>query len=108
MRLTRKKAIELCIEAWTIHAKTGCTKSKLPKKHLQPLNTCWFCEYHSQQIDRNDERGEVGKCKYCPLYQKYKCLCGATMYGKWRDAKTPKIRKKYAKLFLAQIKELKK
>ena len=108
MRLTRKKAIELCIEMWTWLAETGKHKHQWPgwKKYGDINLNCWFCGYHFQQLNRKGENGTVGKCKHCPLWQKYRCLCGKTMYGEWTSALTSRARKKYAKLFLEQIKAL--
>ncbi len=111
MKLTRKKTIELCIEAWEILAETGCTKDDLPEKHREPGFSCWLCEYDEQQRVRYDTFNKF--CKYCPLVRILGVKCEAhlnetqTFYDKWVNAKTPKARKKYAKLFLAQIKELK-
>jgi len=95
MKLSRKKAIELCIELWEWLAKTGKRKENWPewKKYGDILNDCWFCVYVIQH-----KKG----CNYCPLH----CFegCFGTYYGKWDIAKTPRTRKKYAKLFLKQIK----
>ena len=106
MKLTRKKAIELCIEVWTWCTESGALKCDYPysKKQLRyvvrndyPESHCWFCEYCLQHKDNG--------CKGCPLGGENKCEDMA--YEKWDKAKTPRTRKKYAKLFLAQIKELK-
>jgi len=97
MKLTRKKAIELCIELWTWLAKTGKYKEDWPKwkEYGKKLHNCWFCAYKKM-------------CSLCPYYQKYgHCNSADTYYNKWKDAKTSRTRKKYAKLFLAQIKTLK-
>ena len=95
MKLSRKKAIELCIEAWTIHAETGCKKSELPEKHREIHNRCWFCEY-SNQIDES-------LCDSCPLDEGH-IGCNILYFGNWKEAETIEDRKKYAKLFLEQIK----
>ena len=104
MKLTRKKAIELCIEAWTIHAETGCRKSELPEKHRGMCNECWFCEYDERQ--KKLHGGD--NCKHCPLVNllgiKY---CSDSYFGRWAKARFPSTRKKYAKLFLNQIKSIK-
>lgn len=100
MRLTRKKTIELCIELWEWCAKTGKHKTDWPEweKYEDADNSCWFCEYTNKW-----DRG----CKHCPLVKKLGFGCGAEecFYGKWEDARTPRTRKKYAKLFLEQIKQ---
>jgi hypothetical protein len=105
MKLTRKKAIELCIELWTWLAKTGKKKEDWPKwvEYDYTYNDCWFCEYGSQQV----EKYNGCTCQYCPLIKKLDMLCGKSYYGKWSCTKAPKTRKKYAKLFLAQIKQCK-
>ena len=100
MRLTRKKAIKLCIEAWTICAKTGCKKSELPEKHRIINCECWFCEY-------DDQKSPVYKCLKCPLPGNEDLRCEDMYYGKWIEAKQIHTRKKYAKLFLEQIKKIK-
>ena len=102
MRLTRKKAIELCIEAWTILAKTGCTKEELPGKHQGINCDCWFCEYDHQKSPNI-------KCVKClfPGDDSLRCL-EIKAFTKWDDAKQTRTRKKYAKLFLKQIEALQK
>jgi len=97
MRLSRKKAIELCIELWTWLAKTGREKEDWPRWKIYGdyvVNDCWFCEYSK----------EVG-CSRCPLEKKFSLTCGSTFYGNWTRARFPRTRKKYAKLFLEQIKQ---
>jgi hypothetical protein len=110
MRLSRKKAIELCIEAWTIHAETGCTKDELPEKHQEINNSCWFCEYGDRQEKRYASTNtKKSCCNYCPLWKIFKpdgCYDKNCYYLRWSRAKTSRTRKKYAGLFLAQIKEL--
>ena len=102
MKLSRKKAIELCIELWEWLAKTGKFKGEWPewKKYGEVDGYCWFCEYVEQ-------RG--GGCMFCPLMKKLGFGCGQIdcFYSKWEDAETPQTRKKYAKLFLEQIKKCK-
>ncbi|KKL92752.1 hypothetical protein LCGC14_1881560 [marine sediment metagenome] len=106
MKLTRKKAIELCIELWTWLAETGEEKGCWPKwpevedKYGDIQNYCFFCEYTADK---------KGSCKCCPLdyYLGFKCLDKKCYYSKWDDCGSTRTCKKYAKLFLAQIKELK-
>jgi hypothetical protein len=123
MRLTRKKAIELCIELWTWLAKTGAKrKDDWPKWEEYEkssdeyiLNSCWFCEYNERQKNRYNIDIE-DDCRYCPWDKifgvnnesAYGCQeAENSPYDDWRWAKTTESRKKYAKLFLAQIKKLK-
>jgi len=114
MRLTRKKAIELCIELWTWLAKTGKKKEKWPEweKYDVIKNDCWFCEHLIYQQKRNEEYPtKILPCiKYCIYYKKYgKCQDnGKTIFDEWDEARTPEERKKYAKLFLGQIKTLRR
>ena len=110
MRLTRKKAIELCIEAWTWLTKTGKKKRDWPEwekyekygtfsefsDEWEVESDCWFCEYDSQH-----QRG----CCSCPLDGDFN-QCLDMYYGQWDSAKTPRTRKKYAGLFLKQIKSI--
>lgn len=110
MRLSRKKIIELCIMVWTWCARTGKHKSAWPdwdKYDFWVKSDCWFCHF-----DNNTTKGKDrilgGHCDYCPYYEKYgHCDKTGTFYNLWDKAKTPKTRKKYAKLFLKQIKSIK-
>jgi len=114
MRLSRKKAIELCIELWTWLAETGLRKDDWPDwpKYQDTeaiVAYCWFCYYQEQQIERyapDDELNKDNVCRYCPLAS-IRTGCGKddSPYLKWLTAKTPKTRKKYAKLFLGQIRK---
>jgi hypothetical protein len=115
MRLTRKKAIELCIELWTWLAETGKAKEDWPewKKYGEIRHRCWFCEYtvYRESVNKNKEGSICGK--YCPLKVYGGCIGGidgkdGTFYNGWDDAIFPRTRKKYAKLFLKQIKAIKK
>jgi hypothetical protein len=106
MRLSRKKAIELCIALWEWLAKTGKYKEAWPEwdKYGNITCDCWFCEYDERQKKRHKEKRA---CIYCPFRRKWDVHCSKTFFENWEDAKTPRTRKKYAKLFLAQIKEIK-
>ena len=102
MRLTRKKAIDLCIELWTWLAETGKTKEDWPEweKYDPVMSDCWFCEYVNQRKNYSD------RCKSCPYNRKYgHCYNPESYYDCWEDAETPRTRRKYAKLFLEQIKK---
>lgn len=116
MKLTRKKAIELCIELWEWLAETGKRKEDWPEreryqKYCKPVGTsimsnCWFCEYDYQ----HPIKGDYSSCPACPLikHSGFGCEEKGSYYLKWSNAKTLKTRKKYAKLFLEQIKTLRK
>lgn len=111
MKLTRKKAIELCIELWTWLAKTGKKKEEYPDwekyksyclGNLEPLAYCWFCQYSFQRV-----KIIPTGCKYCPYHKRYgHCDKEGSFYFNWGAAVTPRTRKKYAGLFLKQIKTL--
>ena len=117
MKLTRKKAIELCILLWEWLAETGKEKEDWPKwakykNYVLPIGSrvsqlCWFCEY-------SEQKKKAGKaiCDSCPYYETYGACFDPDevegYYKKWEDAKTPRTRKKYAKLFLGQLKALQK
>lgn len=110
-RLTRKKAIELCIELWTWCAKTGRPKEEWPEWEKWEAiygsirNKCWFCAYDRYQSDRYQSYHDDRICTYCPLDRAIQTeLCGQPYYPKYRKAKTRKTRKKYASLFLEMIK----
>lgn len=101
MKLTRKKAIELCIELWEWCAETGRVKHNWPGwkkyKNYKPedFSHCWLCIYT-----------EYRSCHDCPWYKRFgHCLDG--VYEYWDNTTSQSQRKKYAKLFLEQIKELK-
>ena len=114
MRLTRKKAIELCIELWEWLAKTGKIKSEWPEwvKYENIECDCWFCEYQVRQEMRYptaNHYGKNGTCRYCPLTTiNVACEQDGTLYRKWDASITPQNRKKYAKLFLEQIRSIAK
>lgn len=99
MKLSRKKAIELCIELWEWLAKTGKQKRDWPrwgeieKKYGFISSHCFFCKM-------------TFGCEECPYYEKFgHCMDG--IYGKWLMAESIEDNQKYAKLFLEQIKMLK-
>ncbi|MCK5016912.1 MAG: hypothetical protein KAS32_07550 [Candidatus Peribacteraceae bacterium] len=115
MRLTRKKAIELCIELWEWCAKTGKRKGGWPgwEKYdvaIEHHSYCWFC-YYDNHTEVGGKRARGGECIFCPYRKKFGYHCNndgpQTLFNKWDDAKTPRTRKKYAKLFLNQIKDIK-
>ncbi len=111
MRLTRKKELAFCIRLWTWLASTGKRKdeyefTKEELKHTEPIGSvpmyhCWFCEY-THQHDGHDPR----ECPKCVYSKKYGFCEEDENYNKWGNAETPADRKKYAKLFLKEIKAL--
>jgi len=111
MKLSRKKAIELCILLWTWLAKTGEVKRKWPgwEKYdvaIEHHSYCWFC-YYDNHTEIGGIRAKGGDCIYCPYRKEYgHCNSNGTFYENWDKAKTSRTRKKYAKLFLEQIKSL--
>jgi hypothetical protein len=109
MRLSRNEAIELCIDLWSWLAKTGNRKCNWPEweKYRHIVASCFFCEYQEQQCRKykpEDELDEKEVCRYCPL-KKLGKDCMELHYGEWEKSPTIKDRKKYAKLFLEQIKQ---
>lgn len=113
MKLTRKKTIKLCIELWTWLAKTGEEKESWPdwRNYGEKIeNDCWFCHYQVQQNDKYTTTPWSNKddlCRYCPLTSiGTGCQEVDSPFQKWIRVKAPFHRKKYAKLFLAQIKTI--
>lgn len=119
MKLTKKKAIELSIKLWTWLAETGKEKEEWPvwdKYDYAILNDCFLCEYDDQKR---------GGCNACPLTekfsrqpsQKFGCYADDCAYSQWEKCESmfagqqktaiTEDHKKYAALFLAQLKELK-
>jgi len=108
MRLTRKKTIALCIELWEWLAKTGKQKHKWPEweKYGHITADCWFCENNDQQ--EKNEKGELTgnrECQYCILPGTESQRCFSLGFKKWWISNTDEDRKKYAALFLAQIRK---
>ena len=91
MRLTKKLMWKIAIELWEWMAKTGSqVKGQWPgweKYGSIPFN-CPFCEFYDD-------------CSDCPIYH-----CDKYAFGDWEDAETKEDRKKYAALFLEQLKEV--
>ena len=102
MRLTKKKAIELSLEKWEDYVKTGENNAEgdWHERHGYPTMSadCALCEY--------GDRRKAPTCGYCPYHAKFG-FCLDEVYLRWRHARTPEASKKYAKEFLAQLKELK-
>ncbi|KKK90964.1 hypothetical protein LCGC14_2717710 [marine sediment metagenome] len=104
MRLTLKKAILISIELWTWLAETGEEYKREWSgwiKYGEMSFDCALCEYGERKDGDN-------RCVHCPYYLKFgKCFNEGQPYRKWADTDTPKTRKKYASLLLAQLEELK-
>lgn len=114
--LTRKKAIELCIELWEWCAKAGKKKKGWPgwdkyyDKYGSAQCDCWFCEYNEQQIKKYNRDWVEVECGYCPLKKLLEgrsCLSNECAYSRWERAETNRTRKKYAALFVEQLKTTK-
>lgn len=93
MRLTKLKALDITIELWEWMAETGSDyKGDWPgwEKYGTMGNDCALCEYTE------------GNCPDCPINSCYVDF----FYGEWDDALTKADRKKYAGLFLEQLKEI--
>lgn len=103
MKLTKKKAIEISIELWTWLAETGKRKYEWHgwEKYGEMQCDCPLCEYSLIKKEVHDCLGK------CPYYEKFGfCFGGDSVWHKWNFAQAPRTRKKYAKLFLEQLKEL--
>lgn len=105
MRLTKKKAIELSIELWTWLAETGEEFKSLWSgwdKYGEPDNDCFLCEYQGRHETKSTEA-----CSLCPYYKIFGDCTNANMpYENWWSAETIEDRKKYAREFLEQLKQL--
>jgi hypothetical protein len=112
MKLTAKKAVELSIELWEWLAETGKDKGDWPRwginggEYSEMVFDCPLCELFNQK-----------KCKGCPYFDKYgRCTPTfvhyetnkqrKTIFQKWCDACIEKTKKKYAKQFVEQLKEI--
>ena len=106
MKLTERHAIEKSIELWTWLAETGNRKGDWDgwgewKGELQ--KHCFLCEYSLQ------EGGGYPGCLHCPYYAKYDERCFpkfGSPYLEWENARSEHDKKKYAKLFLNELKAL--
>jgi len=100
MKLTRKKALEICIELWTWLAETGRQKTRWEgwEKYGKMESNCPFCELTKKSTDCERD---------CPIGQGEWQHCGDMGFFDWDDATTKTQRKKYAKIFLERLLELK-
>ncbi|KKL07016.1 hypothetical protein LCGC14_2590210 [marine sediment metagenome] len=99
MRLTKKLRNQITLELWEWLAETGKRKYEWPgwKKYGHMYHTCPLCEYgktHSEIC-----------CGNCPLWEQYGG-CFYTYYEKWAAARTTEDNKKFALLFLEQLREV--
>ena len=104
MILTKKKAIEISIELWEWMAETGAEDKHMWegwKKYGRMCAHCPLCEY----VTRRD--AAFRNCLSCPLASYSLKNCYLSAFADWTEAKTEVDRKKYAKLFLEQLRELK-
>ncbi len=101
MRLTKKKAIGICIELWEWLAKTGKTKWDWPGwAHYGPISRkCPFCALYWDKVKN---------CRGCPISDgTFRNCVINTPYGDWASAQNIRTHKKYAKLFLEELRSLK-
>ena len=107
MKLTEKRAVELSIELWTWLAKTGKRKDKWPEweKYGKIDASCFLCEYNGRKCGEDGQR----ICERCPYSKEYnRCLDEDSPFMTWSFAPTKKTRKKYASLFLEQLKAIRR
>ena len=114
MKLTKKQAIDRSIKEWTWLAETGELKEDWPgwKGYVPVRNYCFLCGYCGA-----DPLTNYVNCKECPLgWGQYGCEDHPeSQYANWIETIVfddedagKEDRKKYAALFLEQLKELKK
>ena len=95
MKLTKKKADELCYEMWNwLYHHPSKKKDYWPRWEKnggdipRMYAECPYCEFYG--------------CQKCPLAKAMKMTCvpgiGFSWFQRHRKAKTPKTKKKYAKL----------
>ena len=103
MRLTKKKAMEICIELWTYLAETGNKKEDWPgwEKYGEMNAECPLCEY-------GDQNPAKAGCN-CPLDRPpfNGCYNPPSEYENWVEATRDVDEKRFAGLFLKQLKEIK-
>lgn len=106
MILTKEKAIEIAIELWTFLAETGEQfKRSWPgwEKYEAMDCHCPLCEYAYREALRT----EKSQCFFCPYDKMFGgCCYKGSPYDMWEGVKTKRAKKKYASLFLEQLKQL--
>ena len=96
MKLTAKEAVELSIDLWEWLAETGKEKEDWPEwkwnggKYSHINSDCFLCEYAD------------GGCAACPYG---KCYDIGDPFERW-DLSGKNQKKKYAKQFVKQLKEI--
>lgn len=107
MKLTKEQAIDYSIELWEWLAKTGKQKEEWSRwKEFGEIDCdCFLCEYNGKKCNKAGHR----ICTKCPYYEAYNyCTTRGAPFEEWMWAGTKRSRKECAKLFLEQLKELKK
>jgi len=104
MRLTKRIALDLTIELWTWCAETGEHKIQWPKWEKYGGMDCYFflCEYHSSH------KGKSSEICNCPLCDETHTGCYSYSFGNWTYSRTIEDKKKYAGLFLDELKQIRK
>ena len=95
-KLTRVKALEICRDLWDYLAETGSyDKNDWPgwREHGRMRHACPCCEYAKMD------------CSFCLFLGCWRntdfstpCCDLVSPFRKWCDVRTPKTRKKYAKI----------
>lgn len=100
--LTEAVAIRITLELWEWLAETGRRKGGWPgwKKYGRMLCGCPLCEFYRRGGDGDCELGR------CPLAQQREYGCHQWGFSVWDIATTKTQSKKYAKLFLEQLRRL--
>ena len=103
-RLTKKVSKRVCLELWEDFAKTGNGKESWDgwEKYGSMLADCPLCQYYRP-------RGE-NDCHACPLSDREVEFgnygCWGYSFLDWFHSTTKRTNKKYAKLFLEELRRL--
>lgn len=112
-KIRRKTAIKLTQMVWDWAAETGKNKYAWPKWYKYDNlydyipSSCFLCLYNDQQGGDSTE-----DCTHCPYFQKFEhqCFAKGHPYKEWEVIRSAegfeKTRKKYAALFVEELKEL--
>ena len=114
MKLTKKEAIDNSILKWAILAETGDSK-----KYLKDITTadmpygCALCQLAGQRLNSYKGISRYRCRKHCPYAHRFRCCCNqGSPFEKWSalssgdNPERVELHKKYAKLFLEQLREL--
>jgi len=89
MRLSKRKALEICIELWSWLAKSeDFRKGNWPGwkrnggKYIRVENDCSLCEY--DEYRRGQNKIYKPNCYYCPLKEELDYCDKNSLYTKWR------------------------